>query len=66
MVLEAKGRMYRRGNRVYVYIPTEISIDSAFPFKFEKGYVKVIIDVNNNRIIIENANNCERSKRFTE
>lgn len=53
MVLEAKGRLYRRGNRTYIYIPSEISIDSAFPFHFEKGYVKIKIDVNNKRIIIE-------------
>jgi hypothetical protein len=54
MVLEGKGRLYRRNNRVYIYVPSEISIDSAFPFHFEKGDVKIRIDINNKRIIIEN------------
>ena len=54
MVLESsKGRLYRRNNRVYIYLPADISRDSAFPFKFEKGYLKVRIDIKNENLIIE-------------
>jgi hypothetical protein len=53
MVLEGRGRLYRRDNRVYIYIPSEISVDSAFPFQFQKGEVKIKIDTNNKRLIIE-------------
>jgi len=53
MVLEGRGRLYRRDNRVYIYISSEISVDSAFPFQFQKGEVKIKIDTNNKRLIIE-------------
>jgi len=51
MALEATGRLYRRGNRVYIYIPSSISLDSTFPFDFEKGDVKVKIE--GKKVVIE-------------
>lgn len=54
MVLESsKGTLYRRNNRVYIYVPAEISRDSAFPFSFEKGHLKIQIDKEKKRLIIE-------------
>jgi hypothetical protein len=45
MVLESdKCNLYRRKNRVYLYIPTSVAQDSAFPFKFRKGYLRVRIE----------------------
>ncbi len=53
MVLESTGRLYKRGNRVYIYIPSNVSLDSTFPFDFEKGDIKVKID--GKKIVIEKA-----------
>jgi len=54
LVLESlKGNLFRSGNRVYIYIPADISRDSAFPFKFKKGHVKVRIEPNRDCLIIE-------------
>ncbi|MCD6515798.1 MAG: hypothetical protein J7L07_12805 [Candidatus Odinarchaeota archaeon] len=53
MTLEGKGRLYRKNNRVYIYIPSKVVLDHAFPFKFEKGYVKVIIDPKKKQLIIK-------------
>jgi len=57
MVLESnKGRLYRgRKNRVYIYVPADIARDSAFPFSFEKGYVKIRIDVENKTLTVGRA-----------
>ena len=53
MVLESnKGTLYRRNNRVYIYVPVDIARDSAFPFSFEKGHVKIRIDVENKTLTI--------------
>jgi len=54
MVLESsKGRLYRRKkNRVYIYVPADIARDSAFPFSFEKGYVKIRINVENKTLTV--------------
>ena len=43
------GKMY---DKFYVYIPRQVSNDSAFPFKANQK-VKVRIDVENMRLIIE-------------
>jgi len=43
------GKMY---DKFYVYIPREISKDSAFPFKANQK-LKVRIDVENKRLVIE-------------
>ena len=52
-LLEGKGRFWRTDRKLYVYIPTEVVSDSTFPFTQEKGYVKITIDKENNRLIIE-------------
>jgi hypothetical protein len=46
---QTAGKSY---DKFYVYIPTEVAKDSAFPFKPDDK-VKVRIDVANNRLIIE-------------
>jgi hypothetical protein len=43
------GKMY---DKFYVYIPREVSKDSAFPFKANQK-LKVRIDVENRRLVIE-------------
>ena len=54
MVLESqKGRLIRSDNRIYIYVPSEISRDSAFPFPFKKGYVKIRIDPEKKRLVVE-------------
>jgi len=46
---QTAGKSY---DKFYVYIPTEVAKDSAFPFKTNEK-VKVRIDVENNRLVIE-------------
>jgi hypothetical protein len=48
---QTAGKLY---NKFYVYIPTEVAKDSVFPFKVDEK-VKVRIDVENKRLIIEKA-----------
>lgn len=57
MVIEGKGRLYRNNNRVYIYVSSEITLDSAFPFAFQKGPVKIRIDTKNRCLIIEETGN---------
>ena len=45
------GKMY---DKFYVYIPREVSKDSAFPFKPDQK-LKVKIDVENCRLVIEKS-----------
>jgi len=45
------GKLY---DKFYVYIPTEVAKDSAFPFTANEK-LKVKIDVENKRLIIEKA-----------
>jgi hypothetical protein len=52
-LLEGKGRFWRTNRKLYIYIPSEVVYDSAFPFTQEKGYVKIRIDKEKNRLIIE-------------
>ena len=47
---EGKSTILKYGNKVYVYIPYSISIDSAFPFK--KGD-RVTIKIVDDKVIIE-------------
>ena len=59
-MLEGKGRFINRptetggklNDKFFIYIPTDIAKDSLFPFK-EREEVKIRIDVENNRLIIE-------------
>ncbi|MGD0994401.1 MAG: hypothetical protein ABR909_02625 [Candidatus Bathyarchaeia archaeon] len=46
---QTAGKLY---SKYYVYIPTEVAKDSVFPFRLEEK-VKVKIDVENKRLIIE-------------
>ena len=50
-MLEGKGKYWKSENKIYLYIPVQVANDSAFPFKEEKGYVKVKID--GDRLVIE-------------
>ncbi|GEM_PF-2079763 len=47
----SKGKRY---DAVFVYIPTDVLKDSAFPFKYDDDVI-VKIDQKNNRLIIEKA-----------
>jgi len=46
-MLEGKGRFWKSGNKVYIYVPFDVALDSAFPLKGKKGNVKVIISGRN-------------------
>jgi hypothetical protein len=46
---QTAGKLY---DKFYVYVPTEVAKDSAFPFKANEK-LKVRIDVENKRLIIE-------------
>ncbi len=60
MVLEGKGRFINRKtptagkvyDRFFVYVPTDIARDSAFPFD-EGEEVEIRIDINKKCVIIE-------------
>jgi hypothetical protein len=53
------GKSY---DKFYVYIPKQVSNDSCFPFKANQK-VKVRIEVENKRLVIENAEKqLEKSK----
>lgn len=56
-LLEGKGRFWRTNRKLYVYVPSEVVSDSTFPFTQEKGYIKIKIDKENNRLIIEHIEN---------
>ena len=43
------GKLY---DKFFIYIPTDVARDSSFPFKV-KDEVKIRIDKENNRIIID-------------
>ncbi len=59
-MIEGKGKFLNRptktGGKLYdknfIYIPTEIARDSAFPFKIQET-VKISIDKKHNRLTIE-------------
>lgn len=55
----SKGKMY---DKYFVYIPSEVARDTAFPFK-HKDEVIVKIDIKNKRLIIEKAPHQEREER---
>ena len=46
---QTAGKLY---NKYYIYIPTDLAGDSAFPFK-EDEKIKIKIDPKNKRLIIE-------------
>jgi hypothetical protein len=50
-MLEGKGKYWKSDNKLYIYVPVGVATDSAFPFRDEKGYVKVRID--GDRLVVE-------------
>jgi len=60
MVLEAESKLTgdNAGRRLRVYIPVDISIDSAFPFK-SGDTVRIRIDRLRQRLIIEKKSKVE-------
>lgn len=60
MSLESKTKMWKvKGENkktMYVQIPAEIVRDSQFPFTVNTKRVKVKIDVENKRLIVEKLN----------
>ncbi len=59
-MLESEGKLVnhptqtagKKYDKYYIYIPTEVARDSAFPFKQDEK-IKIKIDPKNNRLIIE-------------
>lgn len=43
-MLEGKGKFWRTDNKIYIYVPVQVATDSTFPFRDEKGYVKITIE----------------------
>lgn len=43
-MLEGKGKYWKSENKLYIYVPVQVATDSAFPFREEKGYLKIRID----------------------
>jgi len=54
MVLEGKGRIFRRPDgKYFLYLPKSVAEDSAFPFKIERSLpVEVVIDPPHRRVLI--------------
>lgn len=50
-MLEGKGKYWKSDNKLYIYVPVQVATDSAFPFRGEKGYLKVRID--GEKLIVE-------------
>jgi len=43
-MLEGKGKYWKTGNKLYIYVPVQVASDSMFPFKEDRGYVKIKIE----------------------
>jgi len=54
MVLEGKGRIFRRPDgKYFLYLPKSVAEDSAFPFKIERSLpVQVVIDLPHCRVLV--------------
>jgi len=69
-VLEAKSKLINRPrtskgkhyDAVFVYIPTDVAKDSAFPFKYDDEVV-IRIDQKDKRLIIEKSGEPEHEAR---
>ena len=55
-MLEGKGKFWKTNNKLYIYVPVGVSCDSAFPFKGEKGYLKIKIE--GDKLIVEKMPDC--------
>ena len=42
--MEGKGKYWKSENKLYIYVPVQVATDSAFPFREEKGYLKIRIE----------------------
>ena len=56
-MLEGKGKYWKSENKLYVYVPVGVATDSAFPFKEEKGHVKIRID--GDRLVVEKIQSAD-------
>lgn len=43
-MLEGKGKYWKSNGKLYIYIPFAVATDSAFPFKGEKGHLRIKIE----------------------
>jgi hypothetical protein len=59
MTLKGKGKYYTRGNVGYVYVPYELTIDSAFPFQ-NKEVVEITVE--DDRLIVEKVKKGDEMK----
>ena len=55
-MLVGKGKFWKTENKRYIYVPVGVCCDSAFPFKEEKGYLKIKIE--GDKLIIEKMEEC--------
>jgi hypothetical protein len=53
MVTEAKGRIYFRDERTYVYMPSDLTVDSAFPFEKKNQDVTITINPNRKDLVVK-------------
>ncbi len=53
MTIEGKGRYWRENGRLHIYVPSDVTKDSTFPFPGPKGDCKVRID--GRRLVVEKA-----------
>lgn len=60
MTLEAKATITGddRGRRLRIYIPVELAVDSAFPFRIGDK-IKITIDTKNQRLLINKVLNTK-------
>ncbi len=62
MAREAKGRIKDRSStehpKVFVYVPTEVARDTAFPFDWKKGE-EVLVKIEGQKLIIRKAESRE-------
>ena len=56
-MLEGKGKYWKTDGKLYIYVPVGVAMDSAFPFKREKGYVKIKIE--GDKLLVEKLPECD-------
>ncbi len=58
MAREGKGRIKDRSStehpKVFVYVPTEVARDTAFPFDWKKGE-QVLVKIEGQKLVIRRA-----------
>ena len=53
MVAVTRAKIYSYNNRHYIYLPTDLLRDSAFPFDLKKEKLQIRID--GDRLVVEKA-----------